>query len=299
MTLIYRKGKHNLFQKLIWDPIVAFVVAILFYSLKILPVSWARWLGEKLGGGIYYIAHSRNKIALVNLNIAFPEKTLAEKKEIIKKMWRHFGGLFAETPHASSILKRIDMVGEEYFRQAKEGNTGGFICTAHLGNWEIANIFSEKKGLVLNTVYRKANNSLLEKLLFKKRPGVLIPKGAGGARLMIELLRKKEFIAMLCDQKLRQGIWVPFFGEPAQTVSAIAALSLKMNVPIFLAKCIRKKNGRFEITMYPPLKIKKTGDMDKDIYQVMLTINQTFEEWIRETPEQWLWIHRRFPKEIY
>ena len=298
MSLTCRTGNHRFFKRYIIDPLVALCVAFLVLIFKILPVSLARRLGESLGSLVYLLAARRNHIAMINLSLAFPDKTERQKKEIIKKMWRHFGGVFAEMPHAATFLDRTDIVGEKYFQQAKNATTGGFLCSAHFGNWELVNS-SYKKGLPLNLVYRKANNPWLEKLLFKRRVGTLIPKGAEGARLMIKVLRDKQFVGMLCDQKLREGIWVPFFGKPAQTASAIATLSLKMNLPIFMVRCLRQKNGRFQATFYPPLSIEKTGDLEKDTFNIMLKINQTFENWITQNPEQWLWIHRRFPKEFY
>ena len=110
---------------------------------------------------------------------------------------------------------------------------------------------------------------------------------------------KNEHIGMLCDQKMREGMWVPFFGYPAQTATAMATMALKMDVPIFPSYAIRLKGAKYRCVIDSPLEYEKTGDREKDILTIMTKINALFEIWIRQNPEQWLWIHHRWPKEEY
>ena len=121
-------------------------------------------------------------------------------------MWQHFGLLFAESAHGTEILKNCHSVNMAMIREDMQTGKGGFICTAHFGGWEFDVASLVGPDFHMNPVYRKANNPWLNKLLFERRKGVKIPKGAAGARLMLDTLNHGDYIAILCDQKLREGI---------------------------------------------------------------------------------------------
>lgn len=101
---------------------------------------------------------------------------------------------------------------------------------------------------------------------------------------------------MLVDQKMTDGIAVPFFGRDAMTAPALAQFALKYDAPIIPVRSERLEGARFRITFYPELKTPKTGDRHADILAIMTNVNASMESWIRERPEQWLWLHRRWPK---
>lgn len=294
-----RRAKRSWSQYLITDPLVGLGVGFLYLILKILPLRMAQKFGGFLGSIAYYVVPGRNKIGLKNMDVAFPEKTLQEKKRILKGMWRHFGTLFAEIPHSKEVLNQAVFGDTSSVKNAYEAGKGGFICSAHFGNWELPVAEQIIEGFHMNPVYRAANNPWLDKLLFQRREGVKIPKGTQGARLMIETLQKRQFISILCDQKLREGIEVPFFGKPAMTASGIFNLAIKKDVPVIMVNAIRQPDMRYLITMLPPIPVPETGTLQEKIYTMTLHMNQVYEEWIRTTPEQWLWIHRRFDKSFY
>ncbi|MBP5344106.1 MAG: lysophospholipid acyltransferase family protein [Alphaproteobacteria bacterium] len=294
-----RQGRRTWFQFLILDPAVGLGVGFLYLILKILPLKQAQKFGGFLGSLAYYLVPSRNKIGLKNMDVAFPNKPLSEKKRILKAMWRHFGTLFGEVPHSKEVLQQATFGDTSSVRQAYQAGKGGFICSAHFGNWELPVAEQVIEGFHMNPVYRAANNPWLDKLLFQRREGTKIPKGTHGARLMIETLQRGEFISILCDQKLREGIEVPFFGKPAMTASAIFNLAIKKGVPVIMVNAIRQPDMRYFITMFPPIPVPETGTLPEKIYAMTLYMNHVYEEWIRANPEQWLWIHRRFDKSFY
>ena len=294
-----RRAKRTWVQCLIADPLVGLAVGLLYLILKILPLRMAQKLGGFLGGLAYYIVPARNKIALKNMDVAFPEKTLSEKKQILKGMWRHFGMLFGEVPHSKEVLNQAAFGDTSAIKQAYYAGKGGFICSAHFGNWELPVAEQIIEGFHLNPVYRAANNPWLDKLLFQRREGVKIPKGTQGARLMIETLQQGKFISILCDQKLREGIEVPFFGKPAMTASGIFNLAIKKGVPVIMVNAVRQPNMRYLLTVWPPIPVPETGSLPEKVYAMTLYMNQMYESWIRTNPEQWLWIHRRFDKSFY
>lgn len=290
--------KRTFWEKFFIDPIVGIIVALLWCFFKILPISVAAWIGGGLGRLIYPLMWRRNNIAYHNLTIAFPQKTPAQKKEIIKKMWIHFAQFFAEMPHTKKWVSNGKVYGSEYLQSMKDDNVGGFVCSAHFGNWEFASTYVAQHFFQLHPVYRPANNPWLEKLMFSKRAGVHIPKGVGGARIMLDLLRQGEHIAILCDQRLREGIAVPFFGKMAMTPSAMVSVALKMRLPIVMGRATRLPNGQLEMRI-EPLPLSDAQDNEVAVYETVLRMNQILERWITETPEQWMWIHRRFDKTEY
>ena len=291
-------GDRSLFQKYFSDPLVGLLAGLFFLLLKILPLSVARFLGENLGAFVGLLMRRRNHIALVNMQIAFPDKTLAEKKKILRKMWRHFGRVMAEIFHTKKVMQKVKVKGRENALKFIEMGKGGFFCSAHLGNWEMP--FDEliSPDCYINPVFRTGNNPYLNKMLFERRKGVHIPKGPAGARLMLKVLKENQFISILCDQKFREGLTVPFWGKPAQTATAMATLAIKMNVPIMMARCVWK-GKYYELEIMPPLLIPKDLPREKAEYEIMVQVNRIYESWICEYPEQWLWIHRRFDKKIY
>ena len=204
-------------------------------------------------------------------------------------------------PHGERIYKKARITGLDTLKKLHKEKKGCFVCSAHLGNWEPAVSAPLFDDYYLNPVYRVANNKWIDKIMFQRRKGTLIPKGTAGARLMVQVLKQGGGVVILCDQKLREGIDVPFFGKQVKTAPATATIALKMNVPVIMARCIRGKDGLFDIEVSKPLdmpNVKKDG-MEQSVYELTKKINQTIEEWIKETPEQWLWVHHRFDKSEY
>ena len=298
MSQVLRQSHRTFFQQYFSDPLIGIIVYLVLGLFKILPVRIASDFGSFLGQGFYLISKRRNQIARQNLAFAFPDKSAEERELILKKMWCHWGRVYAELPHGEYLYHQAHFTGLEYLKEAAHNKQGCFVCSAHIGNFELAVTTALFEDYCLNPVYRSANNPWLDKILFQRRVGVLIPKGTQGAKKMIELLRSGHGVVMLCDQKLREGINVPLFGKPAKTAPAIATVALKLNVPIFMARCIRRNDHRFNIDVYP-LPISQNPDKTQAVYETMLAINQEIEKWIRETPEQWLWLHRRFDKSEY
>lgn len=290
--------KRGILKRFVTDPLIGLGVLFGWTVFKILPVRIASYLGSVLGTIIYPFMRYRNRIALRNMEIAFPDKTAAERVEILKKMWKHFGRFFAEMPHTRETLIGAEIEGSELLEMTKEDGVGGFLCSAHLGNWEFASNYAAQNYYQLHPVYRPANNPWIEKIMFKGRTGVLIPKGNVGARILLDLLKKGEHVAILCDQRFREGIPVPFFGKMAMTPSAMVTFSYKMNLPILMGKSIRMPDGHLKMTVL--LLEKSTAEnAEVAVFETVERMNQILESWIRETPEQWLWIHRRFDKSEY
>ena len=238
------------------------------------------------------------KIAGRNLDRAFPEKTQDEKNIILNGMWNNLGRVIGEYPHLHHIWKNAEVIGIEHLEAARDNGKAAILFSAHTANWEVP-ILRQKTGLDLHIVYRKPNNRWVEKLLSHARSlggAGYIEKGAGGARAIVTLLRAGGVVGMLVDQKLNEGVAIPFFGHDAMTAPAIAHFALKFGCPLYPFRVERIVGCRFRLTAFPPLPVIVTGGKDADVKLILTDINMLLESWIREKPEQWLWVHRRWPK---
>jgi len=265
-------------------------IAYFFFSLLPLDVAsdFGGWIGRRIG---HFLPSS--DVARCNLAAAFPVKSAAELEDIVLGMWDNLGRVFAEYAHLRRIWERVELVGEEHLIKARDSGKPSIFFAAHIANWEICPISTKKIGFDIYTVYRRPNNPGVDGLLSRARgagAAGLIAKGAGGAREMLSVLKKNGALGILMDQKLGEGV-------DAMTASAIALFALRFECPVYPVRLERLKGAKFRETVYPALDIPRSGDMEQDIYLLLIEINRQLENWIRERPEQWLWIHHRWPEE--
>jgi Kdo2-lipid IVA lauroyltransferase/acyltransferase len=277
-------------------------IMVLFRALGLRRASdLGAWIARTFGPKIPVTRRAHR-----NLKLAMPELSRDQRDAIILKMWDNLGRTFAEYAHHDKFwaLKegaRIEIAGIEHVRAAAAKGKGGFFVSGHLANWETMPMCIRWAGLEGGIVYRPPNNPYVDAWITTQRRDHGLPnlaaKGSDGARVIVQLLRRKAFVAMLVDQKMNNGIEVPFFGHPAMTTQAAALLSLKFGAPIVAVKNERLPDQRFRVTCYPEIAIEPSGDKERDIYNLTLKLNQFLEARIREAPEMWLWLHSRWPKD--
>lgn len=257
------------------------------------------WLARAIGPRTRVQHHARQ-----NLSRAFPAKSATEIAAILDEMWDNLGRVFGEFPHIGRVDvyndPRIEVVGREHIERLRDSPRPRIILSAHFGNWELAGFAVIQRGpfAPVGFVYRAANDLAAEWLLQFGRGRLqveLIPKGARGARRIIEMLRAKGLVVMLPDQKLNNGIAVPFFGRPAMTPPALAQLALKFGCDVMPCRMERKSGTNFRMIFEAPIPLPRSDDRQADVVALMTTINRKMEDWIRERPGQWLWVHRRWP----
>jgi KDO2-lipid IV(A) lauroyltransferase len=173
--------------------------------------------------------------------------------------------------------------------------------SGHIGNWELLPVVSASFGVPLGIFYRAAKNVAVDALLSEIRAegseGPLFAKGPAGARGALRHLGEGGALALLVDQKMNDGIPVPFFGRPAMTASALAAFALRHGCPVIPAYTRRLGPARFRIILETPLPLPESGSREERIAALMTQVNARLEFWIRLNPESWLWLHRRWPKD--
>ncbi len=244
-----------------------------------------------------------HRTARRNLTRVFPEKPPAEIDAILIGMWENLGRVIAEYPHLDALgglgpEARTEIVGLEHLEALRDDGLGGILVGGHLGNWEVTPAILRTLGVELSVVYRAPNNPIVARMLCDFRGAtspLQIPKGSDGARQLIRHLTRGGHVGMLVDQKMNDGIAVPFFGRNAMTAPAAMQLGLRFGIPIVPTRTERLSGARFRLTLLPPMKTPETGDRNADTRALVERMNRYLETWIRERPEQWLWTHRRWP----
>lgn len=284
------------------QPIEAAVVHGLFALLRLVPLQTASAIGGAVARAIGpWIGVTRR--ARKNLRLAFPEKSPEEIERIIRDVWDNLGRVVAEYPHLSRITAftpdaAIEVRGTEHVDAARARGVPLIFFSGHLGNWEVNAIAAKAYGTPLHLIYRPANNPWIEQIYREGRGDIaagLIPKGAEGARQAMRVLREGQQLGILIDQKMNDGIPVPFFGRDAMTAPALARLAFKYDCAVLPTQVERLDGARFRLTVHPPLPLERSGDLRRDTLRLMTRANALLEAWIRQRPGQWLWLHRRWP----
>lgn len=303
-------------KRFVADPLFALVTALLYGLFRLLPLGLASAIGGGVGRAIGpHLAVSRR--ARHNLTRAFPEKSAAEINAIERGMWDNLGRIVGEYPHVPRINVYdpdgpVEVVGIEHVDAMRDDGKPGIFISAHLANWELVSLGGLQRGVPLDRIYRAANNRLVEWLYRRGRQpdvgdgdsdsdneaiaeGEMIPKGPAGARKLLAALKAGRHLGIMADQKMNDGIAVPFFGRDAMTAPALAELALRFDCPVVPARVERLGGARFRLIVEPPLDFTPSGERHADVAAMMAMVNQRIEDWVRATPEQWLWLHNRWP----
>ena len=284
-------------------PAEALAAVIFFWLFRLLPIDWASGLAGGLARTIGPILGVSNR-ARRNIERALPELATRERETVVRDMWDNLGRVVGEYPHmrglhARGAGNRLEIIGVDFIDQLRDDDKPGIFMMAHLGNWEFSGLASSQRGLAVDRVYRQANNRLTEWLLNQGRAsieGALIPKGAAGAKQILASLKAGNHLALLVDQKMNDGIPVPFFGADAMTAPALAQLALRLECPVVPVRVKRLEGANFQVIVSPPIEFRMSGDRQADVLAYMTEINAIIESWIRDTPGQWLWLHNRWPR---
>lgn len=256
------------------------------------------------------IAKKRHDRALENVKIAFPEKSEAERARIVHAHWRNLGRVMAETMQIDRILadpSRIRLKNGEIFLRYRNKLGAAVGVSLHMGNWELAIWPLAVAGANPAAVYRSVNNPYVDAYLRHQRrdlyPGGLFGRGRvkgdhgddqKTARLITGFVRDGGRLGMVCDLYDRKGIPVPFFGKDARTQAIGAMIARRVGARIWLARCVRIGTGsQFEIEL-SELHVPRTANISDDVRQIMVGMQEIFEDWVREHPEQWMWSNRRW-----
>jgi KDO2-lipid IV(A) lauroyltransferase len=227
-------------------------------------------------------------------------------KKTVAEIWDNLGrsmGEFVLMKNMSldEIKENVTIIGLENIEKFQLAQRPMLFFAAHQANWEMIVKIISQLYPKFALIYRKANNSYIDKNILSQRANLqevlMIPKGTGGAREIVKAIKNGYSIGMLVDQKMNNGIEVPFFGIPAMTAHAIATLSLQYNYPIIPVQIIRNGfDSKFTIIIHQALDCGNLANNDKPVLTIMTKINLIIEDWIRQYPSQWFWLHNRWKK---
>jgi len=255
----------------------------------------AKFVGKKI---------SVNKLAYKNISNALPDLSEHEKLKILDDMWDNLGRIVGEYGHiakfSQSELENYYTISEESKARLEKmlsSKKGGIVFGAHLGNWEIGPKIFLKYGLNISTVYRPLNNPYVEKLTAKMRGVDLIGKSTKGSRKIVTNIKNGSYVIILADQKVTEGKAVQFFNDLAITTTSIARIALKYDIDLIPARSVRiDKKFKFMVETTEPLKFEKSDDFEDDVLRLTRKINMQIEDWIKEYPSQWFWVHNRWKR---
>ncbi len=258
----------------------------------------ARWVGPLL---------PVSRVADQNLRAAMPELDAAARRRMVRGVWDNLGRTMGELPHVASLKQAAtgpgwELDGAEVMHALAAQGGPILFFSAHIGNWELLPVVAAHYGVRVSSLYRAASNPLVDQIITQLRQQAvgldvpMFPKGAAGARQIVRHLAQGGVVGMLMDQKMNDGIEARLFGQPAMTAPALAALALRLRCPVVPAHVERLGPARFRLVCDPLFDLPNSGDRTEDIATLTQRVNDRLEEWIRARPQEWLWLHRRWPR---
>ena len=272
---------------------------------RLLPLKAASYVGARIAQSIRFLLSGKNKIARYQIAnyLKHPEPEI-----VLPGLWENLGRLAGEYPHLLTLAKNnIEFENIENLERARKDYKGLFLVSAHMANWEILPpAMLHHFGVNMHAVYRRPNNPYTARYLENLREDAAgkdhhfhtLAKSSKGARAMLKLMKQGKPIGLLIDQKYNQGSPLPFFNHPANTSTSYITLCQKMDYAILPGQVIRHKDDptRFSLRFFPPISLQDQTGNNRDEDDIATQLNTLMEHWIREHPEQWLWIHKRWGK---
>ena len=289
-------------MRLVRHFIEAVILLILMKSLRTLGLKRA----SNFGGWIAKIIGPKmkvNKTAKRNISLAFPKKSEEEIKKITIKMWENIGRTtfeyaFLDKFFCYSPKKNITVNGEEILDSILDSQKPAVFFSAHTANFELLPLcISQKRKNKICEIYRSPNNPLVAKMITNMRNKYIckqVAKGSYGSKELINLINQKYNVAVLVDQKLREGIDVSLFNIKAKTSTMPAKLAIRHNYQIVPYWIERKEGANFVITISPPFIEEHHGSQEERIRKITEKINDVLENQIRKHVPAWFWLHNRW-----
>jgi KDO2-lipid IV(A) lauroyltransferase len=291
-------------QDLIWR-LEAVGFAGLTALLRLMGVERASdfggWLLKTLGPRT-----GTHRTVLRNLRIAFPDMDPAARERLALESWERTGRTFAETTQLDRITMasgRLEVVGLERLQAIRDGDRPVVFVSGHLACFETMPAVILAAGIPCQITYRAANNPYVNAQIRRARAryGVRLfaPKGGDGARELLGGLERGESVALMNDQKFSDGPEVPFFGRPVNAAPGPSRLALRFGTVLQPMSVVRLPGVRFRVTAHEPIVLDRTGDRSADIARGVQAVTAFVEARVREVPEDWFWVHKRWPDKVY
>jgi KDO2-lipid IV(A) lauroyltransferase len=272
-------------------------------AARVIPRPAFLKIGRSFGRIAFRIDERHRIVALENLRMALPEMTESEAEETIRRCYESFAAyLFDMLTCFPTLpperLENFEVEGVEYLEAAYKRGKGIILYGGHFGVWELMALAHGARGWPLELVVRPLDNPYLDSLLERLRlsTGNSIIDKKEGFRPMLRALREGKGIAVLMDQNVRtqDRIFVDFFGRPAATTPSVALLKLKTDATLICVHSYPLPGNRYRFVYSAPQEIPVTGSRQEDVHRITQECNRTLENVIRDHPQYWLWMHRRW-----
>lgn len=226
----------------------------------------------------------------------------SERERVLRACWRHFGritfdALLFPTLHKEALGSILKVEGLDNARDAMAQGRGVLVFSAHFGHWEAGAYAMGLLDIPFAVIARPLDNPVLDARLLELR------RGSGNAVIMkrravresLRALSRGSGVAILIDQDAgMEGVFVPYFGRAASTTPTLALLALRTEAPIVPVFARVEPDGTITVHIEPAVPTHPTGDREADVVRVTAACTGIVERWVRQAPEQWLWMHRRF-----
>jgi KDO2-lipid IV(A) lauroyltransferase len=273
--------------------------------VRLLPMSAVLALGTILGRLFHAFDRGHRKLALSNLEAAFPARPARERAAIARDMFAHFGRLltvllkFSTLSH-KQMLERVEFQGEERVVAAHTQGRGVLFFTGHFGYWEIHALVHGLTLRPIGVLARPLDNPLLHDLLerVRGRTGNTVIYRRGALRRVVRALSSNQGVAILIDQHIQsaEAVYVDFFTRPAATTSALAALAARTAAPVIPVFALPLPGGRFRMVYEHAVEAPR-GEDPESLREFTQRCTDVLEMYVRRYPELWLWMHRRWRDE--
>ena len=269
-----------------------------------LPRPLARGVGAGIGRAAFFLIPRLRRTGYRNLRLAFPEKTGKQREEILRRLYLNLGRLLAEfckmpgyTPQSTRPFIRYD--GLEHYLAARDEGKGVLILTAHLGAWELSSFYHSLMGYPMSVVIRRLDNALVDNFVNRIRcmHGNQVLHKDDFARGLLAAMRRGETVGILMDTNMTppQGVFVDFFGVQACTGSGLARVAMKTGARVLPGFLLwEEKTQQYVLRFGPCIPFACTGDVEADVVANTAIFTKAIEGYIRQYPDQWLWVHRRW-----
>ena len=259
--------------------------------------------------GLIGPALREQRIGRANLTAAFPEKSPEEIEKILAGVWDNLGRIGAEFAHIDNIWDyneaapnpqgRIEISPRTHylFHHLRLDGKPALIFTSHLANWELPALAAVAHGLDAAILYRRPNSAAADRAIREMREtmmGTLIPAGRDAPFRLADALQKGQHVAMLVDQYLTGGVEVTFFGRKTRANPMLARLLRQIECPVHGVRIVRLPGNRFRAELTEEIPPVRDANGKIDVQGTTQKITSVVEDWVREHPEQWLWLHRRW-----
>lgn len=286
-----------------------FLLKMLILFCKIIPIRFTYVIFDCFGKISFIMLRKRRLLSLKNLKIAFPEKTISERKKIAKKSFLHLSEMmafnilvFCNKIKISEVYSSIETEGWNHLKKLiDESNKGVLIITSHIGNWEAMSQYTSMHiPGHLSAIARQSNNKIIENKIInpmRKKFNIEIFHKKNAILKTLKVLKNGKAVTILIDQKLNDPLHVKvdFFNRLAKSTPLPALLQIRYDIPVIHGYMVRLKKGSFKLVYEEQIKWNKNADSEKDQVKQLTQIHQQhIEKIVKLYPEQWFWIHDRW-----